>query len=93
MGDDEYPSDLSRPEEIEIVLSWEDACNLWLKDAGSTWPGGTENLLRMHAKVIELGLEDASDKQAALMICFDELIAENALVNPEDDDDPEPDED
>ncbi len=84
MCDDEYPSDLSSPEDIEIVCAWDDACTAWLKDAGSQWPGCQKNRQLLTAKIIALGLESAADKRGVLTIAFDELQKENALVEPED---------
>jgi hypothetical protein len=85
MCDDEYPSDLSGPEEVELLLSWEDACTAWLKDSGSTWPGGEKNRHLLTEKIISLELESAANKQGVLTIAFEALQTEHALVEPNED--------
>lgn len=76
------------PEDIEIIVAWDDAVTRWLSrgEGGAHWPGSEHNMLLLIDKVLDLDLENASNKYAVLTIAFDELRRAGVLQPPADSD-------
>ena len=76
---------ICRPEDIEILLAYQDATEKWLDSADSTgWMGGDFNMCLMVDKLRELGLMNVEDKVAALSAAYRSLRDDGVLVEPED---------